>query len=86
MPTVSLHRTVYMTSVAVRKARTACVLQSLHMYMHAQKQESTSVAGGRPSVVSKTQNTVMLYCGNRERPSLSQTADHMQDACIKKQE
>lgn len=63
IPTVPFRRTVCMTSVAVRKVRTACVLQSLHMYMHAQQQESTSVVGGRSSVVSNTQNTVVIERG-----------------------
>lgn len=43
-----------MTPVTVKKVRTACVLQFPHMSMPAQQQESTSVAGGKPSVVSKT--------------------------------
>lgn len=41
-----------MTAVTVGKARTACVLQFLHMPMPVQQQESRSVAGGRLFVVS----------------------------------
>ena len=60
MPTVSLYRTACMTAVTVSKVRTACVLQSPHMSMPAQRQESRSTAGGRLCVVSKTPRIMLV--------------------------
>lgn len=59
-----------MTVVTVKKVRTACVLQSPPMSMPAQWQESRSVAGGTPSVVSKTIKSFLFECSNRENLSM----------------